>query len=88
MYCNIFHNTPGSPSAGMGHYGEVPGSWCIVPLSEIHADRGHVCFFLHDRCHDSGPPLRHMLPPSGLQAWGNLTLEHTHRGGLGSVPCA
>lgn len=67
----------------MGHHGEVSRARPALQIRQVLADCWHVCFLLHDSCHDSGPAPCHLLPAAGLPRGSGVPLEHPCHGGLG-----
>lgn len=76
----------GFAAAAVGYHRALPGPRLSVPLCQVLADRGHVCFLVHDCGHDNGPPLCHLLPSASVPWRQTFTLEHAYNGGLGPGP--
>lgn len=86
LVSSIFVTPTGAATAAVGYHRALPGPRRSVPLCQVLADCGHVCFFVHDCGHDSGPPLCHLLPSSSIPWRQTIALEYTHHGGLGPGP--
>lgn len=67
----------------MGHHREVSWAWPALPICQVLADCGDVCFLLHDSCYDSRPAPCHLLPVAGLSRGSGVPLEHPGHGGMG-----